>query len=314
MLEKFYERLKEIYNEEDIKIIKNAFSINKRKTSLRVNYIKSNDEEIEKFFLDNGFLFKKVSFLKWAYILENKEEKDLWGTSIFEEWKIYLQSISSQIPINLLDLKFWDKILDITASPWWKTSQVASFLKNHCEIVAVDNNAIRIDKLNFTLKRQWVKNVKVLKEDARLLWENHNEYIWYFDKIIADLPCSAEWKFNLNREKSYSYWSEWILKKNYKLQKEIIRSIIPLLKEWGELIYSTCTILPLENEDIVHFIVSNFPFMSLEEINLDYEYARDWVLKYEKKIYKKNMSNTKRILPCEETEWFFIAKFKKTLN
>ena len=142
----------------------------------------------------------------------------------------------------MLDIKENDKILDITAAPGGKTSQTAAKLRNTWEIIANDNNAIRIDKLNFTINRQWCTNVEVVKNDARNIWTNNPKYIDYFDKIIADLPCSAEWKFNLNNEKSYAYWSQDIVNKNYKLQKEIIQNTIELLKDNWELVYSTCTI------------------------------------------------------------------------
>lgn len=306
----FIENLEKIYSKDDLKIIRDAFYLEKRKPSFRVNTLKSTNIEIENILKENNLEFEKVDFLDNAYILLNWREKDLWDLNIFKDWKIYLQSISSQIPVSLLNIKTGDNVLDVTASPWWKTSQLAARLKNSWKILAVDNNQIRIDKLNFTIKRQWVKNTEVLKIDARNIWEN-SDYIWYFDKIIADLPCSAEWKFNLNIEKSYAYWNELTNRKNYKTQKEIINSIIPLLKSSWELIYSTCTISPLENEDIVHMILSNYPEMKLIDIKLDYKYARDWILNFDKKVYKKEMLKSKRILASEESEWFFVALFRK---
>ena len=306
----FIENLEKIYSKGDLKIIRDAFYLEKRKPSFRVNTLKSTNIEIENILKENNLEFEKVDFLDNAYILLNWREKDLWDLNIFKDWKIYLQSISSQIPVSLLNIKTGDNVLDVTASPWWKTSQLAARLKNSWKILAVDNNQIRIDKLNFTIKRQWVKNTEVLKIDARNIWEN-SDYIWYFDKIIADLPCSAEWKFNLNIEKSYAYWNELTNRKNYKTQKEIINSIIPLLKSSWELIYSTCTISPLENEDIVHMILSNYPEMKLIDIKLDYKYARDWILNFDKKVYKKEMLKSKRILASEESEWFFVALFRK---
>ena len=78
-----------------------------------------------------------------------------------------MQSISSQIPVLFLDLKAWNRVLDVTSAPWSKTSQIADILNNSWEIIANDNNAIRIDKLKFTLNRQWVTNTQVIKNDAR---------------------------------------------------------------------------------------------------------------------------------------------------
>lgn len=307
----FIEKLEKIYSPSDIKIIEKWFSVNKRKTTFRVNTLKSSNSEIEKILKENKINFKKVGFLKNAYILEDAKESDLWELDIFKNGHIYLQSLSSQIPVEILDINENDKILDITAAPGWKTSQASAILKNSWEIIANDNNAIRIDKLRFTINRQWCKNVKVIKNDARNIGKSFPEYLNYFDKIIADLPCSAEWKFNLNNERSYAYWSQDIVKKNYKLQKEIIQSIIPLLKVWWELAYSTCTISHEENEAICHIILCNFPNIKLEDININYNFARNWVTKVWETSFKNDVKNTIRILPSDESEWFFIAKFKK---
>lgn len=318
----FLTRIKKIYSKPDLDIIFEWFKTPKRNTTFRVNTIKSTNQEIEKILWENWIEFEKISFLKNGYILVKSWKKTYYPDinnhlswvlkELFISWKIYLQSISSQIPVQILDTKEGDKILDITASPWGKTSQVAAKLWNsYWEIVAVDNNAVRIEKLKFTIEKQWCKNIKILKEDAKNITKNHNEFISNFDKIIADLPCSAEWKFNLNNEKSFAYWNENIVKKNYKLQKEIIKSIIPLLKEWWELVYSTCTISPEENEGIVHMILCNFPEMELQNINLDFEFVRPWILKFENKVFKKEVKKTLRILPSVINEGFFVAKFKK---
>ncbi len=70
-------------------------------------------------------------------------------------------------------------------------------------------------------------------------------------------------------------------------------------------------ISPEENEAIVHMILWNYPEMKLEEIRLDYKYARKWINKINDKVYRKEVEKTIRILPSVESEWFFIAKFKK---
>ena len=306
---KFWERLNNIYNENDLKTIKIWLNSDKRKVSFRINNIKSTTNEVLKE-LDNKWLYyKKIDFLENAYILENWIEKDLWNLDIFKDWKIYLQSISSQIPVHFLDLKTWDNILDITAAPWSKTSQIASILKNSCSITANDNNAIRIDKLKFTLERQWVKNTKVIKHDASKLWQILEKNS--FDKILADLPCSAEWRINLNKEKSYWFWSEKNIEKNKNLQLEILKDTIPLLKSWWTLVYSTCTIAPEENEEVVNFIINNFEELEIQKILLEYKNIRKWITHFMDKTYNKKVDNSIRCLPNEETEWFFIAKFKK---
>jgi 16S rRNA C967 or C1407 C5-methylase (RsmB/RsmF family) len=125
------------------------------------------------------------------------------------------------------------------------------------------------------------------------------------------LPCSAEWRINFWVEKTYWFWSEDNIKKNYKLQKEILSSILPILKTGWNLVYSTCTIAPEENEGIVHFLLSNFKNLEIQEIFLDYKNIRNWIASFWNTVYNKNVIKSLRCLPSEETEGFFIAKFKK---
>ncbi len=306
----FWQRLEQIYTKNDLEIIKSWFNTKKRKVSFRINLLNSNKEEIEKNLLENWLIFSKIDFLENAYILENWMEKDLWNLDIFKDWKNYLQSIASQIPVYFLDLKTWDKVLDLTAAPWSKTSQIASLLWNSWEIIACDNNQIRIDKLNFTLKRQWVKNTKVIKTDARNLWNLYKNET--FDKILADLPCSAEWRFNSHIEKSYAFWNENIIQKNAILQKEILSNSIKLLKKNWILVYSTCTIAPEENEEIIDYLLKNFSELEIENINLDYKYTRPWITNFNWKKYNKKLDKSLRCLVNEETEWFFVAKLRKS--
>ena len=311
LAKEFLDRLKEIYTVEELEIIEKWFTCENRKTSFRVNALKATDREIIEILKDKGFIVKKVDFLKHGYILENGDKNDLWALDIFKQWKIYLQSISSQIPVDMLDLNDFNKVLDVTAAPGWKTSQASAILKNTWEITAVDNNQIRIDKLNFTLKKQWCRNVDVIKSDARLLLKKNEEYKEHFDHIIADLPCSAEWKINIHKEKSYGFWAMSVIKKNYHLQKDILKSILPLLKNNWTIIYSTCTLAPEENEAVVHMLLSNFPELQMQEIKLESQYAKPWISSFWKNVYRKDVTKSIRILPSDETEWFFIAKFKK---
>lgn len=311
------DRLSEIYTKDELKIIESGFNCEARNPSFRINTLKATTKEILDALKEVNLEVKKVDFLKNWYILLNGQEKDLWDLDLYKQGKIYMQSISSQLPVDLLDIEDFNKILDITAAPGWKTSQASALLKNTWEVIANDNNQIRIDKLNFTLKKQWCKNVKVIKTDARLIAEKNpddeenNWYINYFNHIIADLPCSAEWKINLHKEKSYWFWNLWVVKRNFKLQKQILNSIIPMLKVGWTLMYSTCTLAPEENEAVVHMLLSLYPELEIQDINIDYKYIKDWIKWFWKHVYRKDVIKSKRILPSEETEWFFIAKFKK---
>jgi 16S rRNA C967 or C1407 C5-methylase (RsmB/RsmF family) len=312
------DRLEGIYTKDELKTIEAWFNCEHRKPSFRINTIKSNTKDVLAWLKEVNLEVEKVNFLKNWYILLNWVEKDLRELDLYKKGHIYMQSISSQLPVDLLDIGDFNKILDITAAPGWKTSQASALLKNTWEIIANDNNQIRIDKLNFTLNKQGCKNVKVIKTDARLIAEKNIDedgesklYKNYFNHIIADLPCSAEWKINLNKEKTYWFWNLWVVKRNFKLQKDILKSILPMLRVGWTLMYSTCTLAPEENEAVVHMLLSLYPELELQDINIDYKNTKKWLKWFWKHVYRKDVQKSIRILPSEETEWFFVAKFKK---
>ncbi|MBW7954586.1 RsmB/NOP family class I SAM-dependent RNA methyltransferase [Candidatus Gracilibacteria bacterium] len=319
---KFLDKLNQIYNKTELETIFKGFQVIKRKVTFRVNTLKSTNKEIEDYLNSVGFLFKKLDYLDNGYILLEKQEKDLWDLDLFKDGKIYLQGITSQFigQILTLDLKEFKnkelKVLDLTASPGGKITHIGALTKDEKELYANDLTSIRIDKIKYLTNKLGFENINIIKNDARKLKDVFPKNS--FDIIIADLPCSAEGRINLNKEKSYFYLNNKdVNKKNYKLQKEILENNIELLKEGGILIYSTCTLDPLENEGIVHFLLSNNKDLILEDISSFFDYKdlenikKTGIKSYSKYIFQKDITKTIRLLPSENTEGFFIAKFRK---
>lgn len=322
---KFLEKLQSIYSPEELKSIEAGFSLEKRPTTFRVNTLKASNEEIERTLSENNIAFEKIAYLNNGYKLINAKEKELWNLSIFTEGKIYLQGITSQmigevikndvIPLLpasplLRGTKGDFKVLDLTAAPGGKTSHIWAILENNGSIIANELGTIRREKLKFTIERQWCSNVEIVGYDARNLKDHYSEQS--FDMIIADVPCSAEWRVNLNQEKSYGFLSTpWLNKRNYKLQKEILEHTVWLLKENGILIYSTCTLDPRENEGIAHFLLSNCKDLEMLEIPNDFPHKKSWLKAWKEYIYHSQITKTLRIIPSVETEGFYIALFRK---
>ncbi|EKD66765.1 MAG: hypothetical protein ACD_49C00013G0007 [uncultured bacterium (gcode 4)] len=307
ILDKFFERLDKIYSQDDVKITNDGFN-SERITSFRVNTIKSNNEEIEEFLSSNKIDFKKIDFIENTYILDKKDEFFIKGSPIFYDWKIYLQGIASLIPAIILNPITGDKVLDVTASPGSKTTQICAMMWNKWEIIACEKNQIRFDKLNHNLNIQWCNIAESIKMDSINLKDKFKN--WYFDKILFDAPCSAEWRINLWNEKSYWFWTEKNILDKQKLQLEIFESIVPLLSSGWEVVYSTCTIAPEENEEVINTICEKYG-LAIEEISLDFEFTRPGLTEFNGKKYSEEMKKTLRILPSKISEGFFIAKLRK---
>lgn len=309
--EKFLERLSLIYTKEELEIIEKWFLNISKHTTFRVNTLKSTNLEIEKVLRENKIEFEKIDFLENGYKLVKDKESILWNLDIYKEWKIYLQWITSQLPVSIFDFNAWDKVLDLTASPGAKTSQISAKLNNSWKIIANELSKVRLEKLKYTINKQGCKNVTFLNKNAtQKVFEIYN----YFDKILLDAPCSSEWRINLNNDKIWSNWTIWNIKRNYNIQKEILKNNISLLKIGWELVYSTCTLAPEENEAVVHFLLCNYPFLEILDISSQFEnnkIFKKWIKKFWEVVYKKDVEKSLRILPSIDTEWFFVAKFKR---
>ncbi|MDD2566281.1 MAG: RsmB/NOP family class I SAM-dependent RNA methyltransferase [Candidatus Gracilibacteria bacterium] len=305
---KFFERLQKIYSEENYEKILKGLEV-ERKTSFRINILKSNKEEIETYLTTNNIEFEISSFSDIAYIIDKKHEYTLKGSDIFYSGKIYIQGLSSMLPPIILNPKRSEKILDVTAAPGSKTTQLAAMINNSGEIAAIEHNQIRFDKLNYNLKLQGVTNTNTHKIHAKHL--SYNFANNYFDRILFDAPCSAEGRINLANEKTFGFWTLENIAKNQAVQLELLETVIPLLKSGGTLVYSTCTLAPEENEEVVNRIVNKFDNLELESFDTEIENSLPGITEFESKKYNKNLSKTLRILPTELSEGFFIAKIVK---
>lgn len=305
----FYDRLKLIYSSEENDEIIKAISQSRNITTFRINYLKSNKKEVESFLQNNSINFENLKNFENIYIVDKKHEYFLKWSEIFYSGKIYIQGISSMLPAIVLNPKQWEKILDMTAAPGSKTTQIAMMINNSWEIIAIEQNQIRFDKLNYNIKLQWVTCVETIKSDANKLVEKLDKNS--FDEILLDAPCSAEGRINLENEKTYWFWSLENIKKKQAEQLKLLQIAVNLVKKWGEIVYSTCTLAPEENEEVIDKILQSNSDIKLIDFELNLDWIKNWIEQFWEKTFSKDIKKTKRILPTNLNEWFYIAKLKK---
>lgn len=250
--------------------------------TIRISTLKLSKEEIINKLKQRGLRLTKIPFLKSGYgyyvdIVDESKRFSLGATQEYLQGYYYLQEAASQMPVEILDSKPGELVLDMCASPGGKTSQIAQFMENKGKIIALDIG-FRINKLKNNLERMGVMNTIIYKRDAQFFELPENKKV---DKILLDAPCSGN--YTLDKE-----WYEKTdiskIKECAHLQKELTRSAQKNLKQGGVLVYSTCSLEPEEDEQIVQF-------------------AQTLGLKLEMQ---------KRIWPHEnKTSGFFIAKFRK---
>lgn len=278
------------YDENITNKILNGIRLNK-KVTLRVNNLKASIEEIIDIFNSENIQFNQVNWYKDAFIIENVDEYDLQDLDIYKQGKIYLQSLSSMLPPIVLNPKVNENILDMCAAPGGKTTQMACLSNNKAFITAVERNKIRAEKLKYNLQKQGAGTVNVMIDDARNLSD-----FFKFDKILLDAPCSGSGTDNVFK----SNFTKELIQKSSKTQEVLLKKALKLLKPGGELIYSTCSILKEENENILEKCLKNTDY-KLEKIELSDEIE----------LLPSKFEEVKTIAPNEYFEGFFVAKIKK---
>lgn len=268
----------------------------KKLVTFRINRLKTTLEEIEKVLKSENISYQKVSWYEDAFIIEDKLESDIRALSIYEEGKIYLQSLSSMIPVLFLNPKDGESILDMAAAPGGKTTQIASITNDKVLITACEKNKIRIDRLKYNLEKQGVRKVTVLSCDAREL----DDY-FSFDRILLDAPCSGSGTLQLENDIE-KYFRVELIEKTKKIQKELLKKAISILKPGCEMIYSTCSILKEENEKQIEEILKT---KMVEVVPLDTSLLEGIPL------LPSKIDGTIVVLPTDLYEGFFVCKLRK---
>ena len=221
----------------------------------------------------------------------------------------YIQEIASMLPALVLNLKENERILDLCASPGSKTTQIAARMNNTGLIIANEVKFGRIKILSANTERCGVMNMLITKRDGIALCKRFKEENFLFDKILLDAPCSGEGTIR-SVPKGLEMWNIKTIENLSKLQKSLIASAIEILKPNGELVYSTCTHAPEENEGVVDFALRNFN-IKIEKANLPIK-TRSGITKWKEKEYLEDVKFSCRIYPQDaDTEGFFIAKMRK---
>lgn len=269
----------------------------KRKTTLRINTIKSNIEEIKKELEKEKIEYEKIKWSKEALIIKNADEKTIQEMEIYKNGKIYLQSLSSMLPPIILEPKEGTDILDMAAAPGGKTTQIAALTNNKTHITACEKNKIRAERLKYNVDKQGATCVFIMPKDSRFI-----DDFFSFDQILLDAPCSGSGTLDYNDANVEKYFTEQLIERSSKTQKTLLSKAIKLLKPGHEMVYSTCSILDCENEDVVSSVIKNG---NIEIVPINFEGMEKLP------ILPTKISGTLCVKPTELYEGFFVAKIKR---
>jgi len=296
--EKYTEKMKMLLNEEYDDYIK-SFEYDYYR-GIRTNELKTNSENLLSIlpfelkgipWCENGFYYKG----------SNKMGKNPY----YFAGLYYIQEPSAMTPVEVLDVKPGEKVLDLCAAPGGKSTQIGAKLKNDGLLVSNDISVSRTRGLLKNIELFGIKNVAITSESPEKLVKYFPEY---FDKILVDAPCSGEGMFRKESSmiKSYierddTYYSE--------IQAEILNQASKMLKPDGVLVYSTCTFSPLENENTIENFINTHEDFEIEEIKKDYGIDNgkpEWV------NGSSQLSKCARLWPHKvKGEGHFVARLKR---
>ena len=286
----FYDTLEKQYGNDNLK---QAITSLKKipYLSVRVNKLKYSEEEFEEFLKEKDIqIIKKVDTVYYVNsgLIINSEE--------FKTGKIIAQDASSYLAAKNLGAMPNELVLDICAAPGGKTAVLAENMENRGEIIAIDIHQHKIKLIETNMKKLGIDIVKATVMDAR----NVNKQGRKFDKILVDVPCSGYGVIRKKPEILYSKNRESV-EELAKLQLEILNSAADILKDGGELIYSTCTITDEENTNNIEKFLKEREEFKVEKLYIpknvsgDYDSLGGFCINYKEEI----MDN------------FYIIKLKK---
>ncbi|MGT2950139.1 RNA methyltransferase [Streptococcus cuniculi] len=246
----------------------------------RTNPLKENQQSFE----------EKIENMPWSYYGKVSGKSAAHVTGL-----VYSQEPAAQIVGQAASPKPGMKVLDLAAAPGGKSTHLLSYLENTGLLVSNEISKKRSKILVENIERFGARNVLVTNESAERL---ARVFAGYFDMIVLDAPCSGEGMFRKDPA-AMEYWSKDYPSECAVVQREILQSAMEMLAPNGQLIYSTCTWAPEENEDIVHWLMENYDVELLD------------IPKINGMVAGIDLPQTARMYPHQfKGEGQFVAKFR----
>jgi NOL1/NOP2/sun family putative RNA methylase len=271
--------------------------------TLRCNTLRIDEEDFVNLFTKKGFVLEKIPRIAHGYRIF-KTPFPLGATNEYLLGFYFLQSEASMIPVQVLDPKPGEIVIDLAAAPGAKTTQIAQFMKNKGAIICIDINRKRTKSLRSNLSRCGVYNALIIRMDGRQI----SDLDIQADKVLLDAPCTGEGLISRDPTRKTSRELKDILYVA-ELQKSLIDAALTCVKPGGSLVYSTCAIAPEENEFIVEHALNN---EGIHVKKIDFSGGSPAFTKIFAKSLHPSIREARRFYPHKDgTEGFFICKIHK---
>jgi tRNA (cytosine49-C5)-methyltransferase len=296
----FESRYRELLGNRYEEFINYSLSFSRR--SIRVNTLKISINEIKERLKENWTL-TQIPWCKEGFWIKG-ERRDIGNLKEHLLGYFYVQESASMIPPIVLEPKENETILDMCAAPGSKATQIGMYMKNSGVLIVNDYKGMRIKPLGINIQKAGLTNTIITLMEGQRFKE------FEFDRILVDAPCSGTGTIRKSL-KTLEMWNPNMIKRLSGTQKSLIETAFKNLKEKGTMVYSTCSLEPEENEEVVSTLLNKYDTAKVQEIDLDIKRSSP-VLEFKGKEYNKEVKKALRIWPQDNnTEGFFVCKIKK---
>ncbi len=309
----FLDRLARIVPPERLGAVVDSFAT-PQPTAFRVNTLLADEASVLAALAEAGVPVAAVDGVPGAFTVPAEARAALLASAPYAAEHVYVQNVSSQLPVLALDPQAGERILDLCAAPGSKTGQIAALTANRADITAVEKVRGRSYKLRANLAAQGATGVDVRCTDGAHVWRREPEA---FDRVLVDAPCSTEGRFRADDAETTRYWSPRKIKEMRLAQSKLLFGGIQALRPGGVLVYSTCTFAPEENEGVLGRALKTFGD-AIEVVDagvpLDGAVGRQATPAlgaWRDRPFHPATARALRVLPGDGLEAFFVARIAK---
>ncbi|MDR2700508.1 MAG: RsmB/NOP family class I SAM-dependent RNA methyltransferase [Nitrososphaerota archaeon] len=268
----------------------------KLRQAIRFNYSNIGEQDLVSRLSGLGLNLEKIDFLSSGYwVCDSKVSAGATAEYLLGLYSI--QEAAAQVPVSLFSNIRGKVVLDASAAPGGKTVQLADVMGNTGCIVALDVSKQRLMALVNHLERCRVGNVVVFQFDAR----NGPKLGLKFDRILVDAPCSGNFASDLRWFQNRTLVD---VERNARVQREMLMKAVECLADDGEIVYSTCSLEPEENELNVDWALNK---LDLQVVDVDCPGVSGLTRVFGKRL-DSSVARCRRFWP-DVAQGFFVCKF-----